>query len=103
MNKKNQKKTIVLANSQYFPTLKPLCFYALPYCCIGEIEKFGRFFNFQKIITRKILIVGKNFTYKKSLRISFSFEKKIKKEGVQMGREGPSWGLRKISVFFSNL
>ena len=23
-----------LANSQYFPTLKPLVFYALPYCCI---------------------------------------------------------------------
>ena len=36
-------------------------------------------FKLQKIITRKILIVGKNFTYKKSLRISFSIEKKIKK------------------------
>ena len=35
--------------------------------------------NFQKIITLKILIVSKNFTFKKMLRISFSIGKKIKK------------------------
>merc|ERR1712030_217882 len=38
------------------------------------------FWNFQKIITRKILIVSKNFTSKKMLRISFSIGKKIKKK-----------------------
>merc|ERR1712208_114444 len=33
----------------------------------------------QKIITRKISIVSKNFTNKKMLRISFSIEKKFQK------------------------
>ena len=46
-----------------------------------DLEKFRCFFKLQKIITRKILIVGKIFTYKKVLRISFSIEKKIKKGG----------------------
>ena len=36
---------------------------------IGEMEKIGRFFNFEKIITRKILIVEKNFTYKKGVGV----------------------------------
>merc|ERR1712090_48551 len=38
----------------------------------------------QKIITRKISIVSKNFTNKKMLRISFSIEKKIKKRGYKI-------------------
>ena len=47
------------------------------------------FWNFQKIITRKILIVSKNFTFKKMLRISFSIGKKIKKGGYKIeGRGG---------------
>merc|ERR1712030_182201 len=38
-------------------------------------------FKLQKIITRKISIVSKNFTYNKMLRISFSIEKKNNKKG----------------------
>ena len=44
-------------------------------------------FKFQKIITRKILIVEKKFTYKKALEYHFLLEKKFKK-GVQNRREG---------------
>ena len=32
---------------------------------IGEIEKFWYFFNFQKIITQLILVVGKKVTLSK--------------------------------------
>ena len=55
---------------------------------ILDLEKFRCFFKLQKIITRKISIVGKNFTFKKMLRISFSIGKKNKKGGVQNRREG---------------
>ena len=47
-------------------------------------------FKLRKNITRKILIVGKNFNSKKSLRISFYIEK-IKKEGYKI--EGRGRGL----------
>merc|ERR1712105_118799 len=50
----------------------------------------------QKIITRKISIVSKNFTNKKMLRISFSIEKKIKKRGYKI--EGLD--LEKFRCFF---
>ena len=55
---------------------------------ILDLEKFRCFFKLQKIITRKISILGKNFTFKKMLRISFSIRKKNKKGGVQNRREG---------------
>ena len=44
------------------------------------------FVNDKKIITRKIEVVGKNCTFKKSFKISFSIEKKIKKGGYKQIR-----------------
>ena len=62
------------------------------------------FWNFQKIITRKILIVSKNFTFKKMLRISFSIGKKIKKGGYKIeGRGGSVNPIRRLYLLWELL
>ena len=53
-------------------------------------------FKLQKIATRKILIVNKNFTSKKGFRISFSIEKKIQKGGTKS--KGKGGGLKSDST-----